>query len=75
MVYVAIKDLGEVVTGKTPPTENQSFFDGEIPFITPSDIDTFDKKYLFSTERTLSPLGAKKSRTARSHLKAFVLSV
>lgn len=65
MVYVAIKDLGEVVTGKTPPTENQSFFDGEIPFITPSDIDTFDKKYLFSTERTLSPLGAKKIKNCK----------
>ena len=64
-VYVAIKDLGEVVTGKTPPTENQSFFDGEIPFITPSDIDTFDKKYLFSTGRTLSPLGAKKIKNCK----------
>ena len=34
-----IGDLGKVVTGKTPPTNNQEFYDGRLPFITPSDLD------------------------------------
>lgn len=33
-----IKEIGTVITGKTPSTSNSSFFEGDIPFITPSDI-------------------------------------
>jgi type I restriction enzyme S subunit len=35
---IQIGDLGQIVTGKTPPTENKSFFDGPYQFVTPSDI-------------------------------------
>lgn len=31
--------LGRVVTGKTPPTNNREFYDGEYPFVTPTDLD------------------------------------
>jgi excisionase family DNA binding protein len=30
--------LGRVVTGKTPKTKVREFYDGEYPFITPTDI-------------------------------------
>ena len=33
-----IKEIGKVVTGKTPSTKNSDYFDGNIPFITPEDI-------------------------------------
>jgi type I restriction enzyme S subunit len=37
---VAIGQLGSVVTGRTPPSsQKEEFFDGSIPFLTPSDID------------------------------------
>lgn len=65
MKYVEIRELGEIVTGKTPPTENLDFYGGEYPFITPSDIVSFDKKYLQSTDRTLSALGANKIKSSK----------
>lgn len=65
MEYVEIRELGEIVTGKTPPTENLDFYGGEYPFITPSDIVSFDKKYLQSTDRTLSALGANKIKSSK----------
>ena len=55
-----ISELGRVITGKTPPTENADFFDGNYPFITPSDIHTYDEKYLAETERSIAENGAKK---------------
>ena len=33
-----IGELGRVITGKTPKTKVREFYDGEYPFITPSDI-------------------------------------
>ena len=58
--YLQIKKIGKVITGKTPSTEDTSNFGGKYPFITPSDIKSFDEKYLLETERTLSEEGAKK---------------
>ena len=71
MKYVEIRELGEIITGKTPPTENQSFYDGDYPFITPTDIESFDKKYLCSTERTLSSLGVKKVKSCKLPAKSI----
>lgn len=71
MKYVEIRELGEIITGKTPPTENQFFYDGDYPFITPTDIESFDKKYLCSTERTLSSLGAKKVKSCKLPAKSI----
>ena len=50
-----IKDIGRVVTGKTPTTENFRYFDGNYMFITPADIA---KGFvLTSSERTLTEEG------------------
>lgn len=48
-----IGDLGRVVTGKTPPTKHREFFDGEYPFITPSDLE-YDSYYVRQTETTVT---------------------
>lgn len=58
--YARIKEIGKVITGKTPSTENEDNFGGDFPFITPSDIRTFDEKYIAETERTISSKGYKK---------------
>lgn len=50
---VPISALGTVVTGKTPSTKNQSFWGGNHPFITPSDIN-YRHYYCRITERTVS---------------------
>lgn len=49
---VTIGELGEIVTGKTPDTLNDSLWKGDIPFITPTDIDP-EKKYQGESQKTV----------------------
>lgn len=53
-------DIGNIekniITGKTPPTINVENYNGEIPFITISDIR--NNIFVYETEQTLSELGA-----------------
>ena len=59
-IYKQISELGEIVTGKTPSTSIEEYWNGEIPFITPTDIQGYDTFYQSETERTVSNLGAEK---------------
>jgi len=59
-----VKDFGNVITGKTPPTEKPDVFsDSEhgFMFITPGDVDA--AKYIEQTERYVSEKGMKYSYT------------
>src|SRR5436309_371154 len=51
-----IKDIGRVITGRTPPTEISEYFGMSIPFITPSDMD--EQRVVDSPQRWLSDAGA-----------------
>ena len=48
-----IGDLGQVITGKTPPTKQRQYFGGEYPFITPSDLE-YDSFRVIATTTTVS---------------------
>jgi len=61
LTRVKIGQLGKIITGKTPPTAKKEFYNGDFPFITPTDIYAFDIKHLKSTERSLSDLWQKKA--------------
>ena len=54
----------EIICGKTPSTKNESYYGGDIPFITIPDMH--DKVYVIKTERYLSEEGAN------SQIKKFV---
>lgn len=53
LVRKRISDLGKVVTGKTPSTSRNDFFDGEYMFVTPSDLE-YDHYFCRATERTVT---------------------
>lgn len=56
--YTKIIDIADkVVTGKTPSTKNEEFWNGDIPFITIPDIH--NQVFIIDTERTISKIGAK----------------
>jgi len=57
--FLKIRDLGRVITGKTPPTAHAEFFGEDFPFITPTDIKSFDVRYFSQTERLLSMKGCE----------------
>ncbi|MCQ2377983.1 MAG: restriction endonuclease subunit S [Victivallaceae bacterium] len=48
-------DIGRIVTGKTPSTKNKTFWDGEIPFVSPVDLQ--NGKHILKTERTITETG------------------
>ena len=60
--YIPVSAFGTVITGKTPSTSNDDFWDGDIPFITPSDIIDYNVKFLNNTERTISKKGVEKQK-------------
>ena len=53
---LTLGDLGRVVTGKTPLTAVEANFGGQIPFVTPSDMD--GRKTISTTARYLTETGA-----------------
>lgn len=57
-----IKDLGIVITGKTPSTkDNKNWENGNIPFVTPSDLQ--NTKHIFDTERHITSFGMDKVKS------------
>lgn len=55
-----IKDFGKVITGSTPPTKDSSYYNGDFPWVTPTDIN--GEKYIESTLKQLTKKGLEKSR-------------
>lgn len=56
---IEIGKTGHVITGKTPSTANENFWDGEVPFVTPTDIT--DDRIQKDTERKVTRKGLKES--------------
>lgn len=50
-MYEEIGEIGEVITGKTPSTSDSALWDGDIQFVTPTDIT--ENKYQHHTQRTV----------------------
>ncbi len=50
-----LSEVGEIITGGTPPTTIQSYWDGKIPWITPTDIRA--EKNINSSEREITKEG------------------
>lgn len=57
-----LRQLGRVVTGSTPPSAKEEMFGGEIPFITPGDLE----KNTCETMRHVTDAGAAEVRTVRA---------
>ncbi|HQV15964.1 MAG TPA: restriction endonuclease subunit S, partial [Denitromonas sp.] len=59
---LTLGQLGRIVTGKTPKTSDPNNFGGQIPFVTPTDMD--GRKTISTTARCLSKLGASTVKNA-----------
>ncbi|SOE23135.1 type I restriction enzyme, S subunit [Spirosomataceae bacterium TFI 002] len=55
-----LKNLGQIVTGSTPSTKKSEFWDGNIQFVTPADIE--DQIEIRKTERYISKEGLDVTR-------------
>jgi type I restriction enzyme S subunit len=54
-------EVGEIITGGTPSTLNKEFWNGNIAWITPTDISNTSKN-IFKGERSISEIGYKQIR-------------
>jgi type I restriction enzyme S subunit len=54
-----IGEVCDVVSGATPKTGNQAYWDGDIAWVTPKDLSDSGEKYLSDTPRTITKAGLK----------------
>ena len=57
---VTIGELGQIVTGCTPSTSHPEYYEGDIPFVSPSDIGA--SRFISGAQSSLSATGASKAR-------------
>lgn len=65
-----VSDLGNIVTGSTPPTKDKSNYDGEFLFVSPADIQ--GNRYVTNTITTLTEQGFNKGRILKEKSTLFV---
>ena len=54
---VRIAQLGEIVSGGTPSTTVPEYWDGDIPWITPSDVTTLHSKIIIDSNKKITSWG------------------
>ena len=59
--YYKIEDIGEVVSGGTPSTSKNEYWNGDIGWITPKDLSSYDDIYISRGERNISAEGLNNS--------------
>ena len=58
---VTVRQMGKVVTGGTPDTQNSEYWDGELAWVTPTDITKLRSRFVSKTSRTITDLGVRNS--------------
>lgn len=58
---IPIRDIGKVVTGKTPATSQKHYYNGQFMFITPTELH--DGYNIISSEKTITAAGLKSIAT------------
>lgn len=59
LIKIYLADIGEVITGNTPPTSDRHLYDGKYPLIMPTDM-VEGEKYIGTTAETISEEGFRK---------------
>ena len=63
MTKRCIGDLGKVIGGATPSTKDPSFWDGDVPWITPKDLASYSFRYIYGGNRSITEKGASSCST------------
>lgn len=69
----SISELADVVGGGTPSTNKQAYWDGDIPWCTPTDLTGLDTRYIEATERTISESGLTASNATLLPVGSIIL--
>ena len=58
---VKLGDISQIINGGTPSTKEPSYWNGNIPWITPKDLSGYKEVYIEKGERTITEQGLKNS--------------
>lgn len=72
-IVTQLKDVGFITGGGTPSTNNDSFWDGDIIWITPADMSK-KYKYISSSSRKITKLGLEQSSAKLIKKNSIILS-
>lgn len=56
-----LSQIGKVVSGGTPDTNTKEYWDGDIQWLTPTDVTALKSRFVRATARTISEAGVKNS--------------
>ena len=59
--WTRLKNIGDVIGGGTPKTNNHNYWDGAIPWVTPADLSGYNNMYIAHGSRFITELGLKES--------------
>ncbi len=63
-------EIGKIITGSTPGTNNSDFYNGEYLFVSPADIN--NSRFIINTKTTLTELGFNEGRKVKQGSVLFV---
>lgn len=69
-----MKEIGNIISGGTPSTNNPFYWDGEIPWITPKDLSKSTDRYIYNGERNLTVEGLNNSSAKLLPFNTVLLS-
>jgi type I restriction enzyme S subunit len=70
-----MREVGEIRSGGTPSTSNLRFWNGDVPWCTPTDITTNgERKYLTGTARTISAAGLQSSSAELIPARSLIMT-
>lgn len=69
---IQVGNLGIIVTGKTPATKKPEYWGGQIPFVTPKDLQ--GTKHVLQTERYVTKAGLESTRSCTLPANAVCVS-
>ncbi|VEU63224.1 restriction endonuclease subunit S [Mycoplasmopsis bovirhinis] len=52
-----IKEIAQIINGSTPSTKNKAYWNGNIVWITPSDLSSFNGKYIYTSNKLITKEG------------------
>ena len=69
-----IKLLGDVISGSTPSTINEGYWNGDISWFTPNDLSKQQKMYINKSERLITSKGLAASSNNLTPLNSLIIS-
>lgn len=73
-VWTRLGDITNVVSGGTPSTSKEEYYNGNIPWITPKDLSNYKEKYILNGARNITEEGLKKSSAVLLPINSVLMS-